>query len=139
MEENSIMVSDKDCSTLRCYTVKVNASFECDICDRRWSSHMATIVVNLYECKVDRFSCGQRCKECFTSWRYPKFTEHQFEEIIDRVIAKYWERKSQDDDGDGGADSDNNTLVDDKHTGNQQILHEQSLCERCITLGRPCW
>ena len=97
---------------------------------------MATILVDLYESRANKTDCEQRCKRCPESWIVPRFTEDQFKKVIDRVIAKYWERKNQlcDDDADG------NTLVDDdRHRGNLQAPHDQSLCRRCMKLGRPCW
>ena len=49
------------------------------------------------------------------------------------VVAKYWERKRQYDD----------TAVDNEYEDkiylNPRAPHEQSLCERCMELGRPCW
>ena len=54
---------------------------------------------------------------------------------MDRVITKYWDRSKQDDD-DG---NDSIVVDDDKHTGTLPALHVQSLCERCMKLGEPCW
>ena len=97
---------------------------------------MATVVVDLYKCKVNKSDCEQRCKKCSQSWISPKFTKDRFKEAIDRVITKYWERKNQNDDDDDAA----STLVeDDKRRGNPRSPHEQSLCKRCKKLGRPCW
>ena len=111
--------------------------FKCDRCNNIWSSHMATVVVDLYKCKVNKSDCEQRCKKCSQSWISPKFTKDRFKEAIDRVINKYWERKNQNDDDDDDATS---TLVeDDKCRGNPRAPHEQSLCKRCKKLGRPCW
>ena len=94
---------------------------------------MGTIVVDLYECKANKSDCEQRCKKCVGSWIVPRFSEDRFKGAIDRVIAKYWERKSQDDDDDAAG------VDDDRHGGNPQVPHEQSLCKRCIELGKPCW
>ena len=96
---------------------------------------MATILVDLYERRANKSDCEQRCKRCPESWIAPRFTEDRFKEAIDRVIAKYQERKSQDDDN-----ADGNTMVDDdRHRGNPRAPHNQSLCRRCVKLGRPCW
>ena len=98
---------------------------------------MATILVDLYERRANKSDCEQRCKRCPESWIVPRFTEGRFKEAIDRVIAKYWERKSQDDDNDDGiimVDDD-----DDSKEGNPRAPHDQSLCARCMKLGRPCW
>ena len=156
-----------DHKKLKCYTVKVEALFQCSRCDHGWSSHMATIVVNLGKRKVNRFKCGQGCRNCVGSWSMPKFTEDRFKEIMDGVTAKYWERKERidgddnddndnddddndddnddddddDDDDDNGDDEDDNdyVVVGDKRRGNPRAPHEQSLCQRCKKLGRPCW
>ena len=127
-----------DHKKLKYFTIKVEALFECHnvSCDNVWSSHKATIVVDLLECKVNRSDCEQRCRKCPTeSWICPKLTEDRFKEAIDRVIAKYWERKiNNDEDDDGSAVIDN-----DRYRGKSRLPHEQSLCKRCIKLGRPCW
>ena len=134
MKESGIIVNRTDHKKLKYFTVKVEALFACYNCDKPWSSHMGTIVVDLWECKVNRNNCRQRCKECIGSWAWPRLTEDRFKEVMDRVITKYWDRNKQDDDGNGS------TLVDgDKHTGNPRAPHEQSLCERCMKLGRACW
>ena len=98
---------------------------------------MGTTIVHLYEWKAKRSYCEQSCKKCAEIWIIPKFTEDRFKEAINRVIAKYWERKSQDDD-----DVDGNIMVDDdddSQEGNPRAPHDQSLCARCMKLGRPCW
>ena len=132
MEENDIRVTNADHKKLKHFTIKVEALFKCHKCGRGWSSHMATVVVDLLECKAKKSDCQQRCKICPEGWVPPKFTEDRFKEAIDRVIAKYWERKSQ--------DNDNITPIDnDRYRGNPQAPHEESLCKRCIKLGKPCW
>ena len=132
MEENGITVTDADHKKLKYFTIKVEALFECHKCGRTWSSSMATVVIDLLECKANKSDCQQRCKICPEGWVPPKFTEDRFKEAIDRVIGKYWERKSQ--------DNDNITPIDnDWYRGNPRAPHEESLCERCTTLGKPCW
>ena len=87
---------------------------------------MGTILVDLYERRANKSDCEQRCKRCPESWIVPRFTEDRFKKVIDSVIAKYWEGKSQYND-----DADGNTLVDDdRYGGNPQAPHEQSLCKR---------
>lgn len=133
MEKNGITVSLTDDKKLIYFTVKVEALFKCGSCKRSWSSHMATIKIDLYKCKVDRRNCRQRCIRCTSvdeGWANPKLTEDRFKDAIERVIIKYRKREMQNDDG----------LVDnDGHQGNPQAPHEESLCERCMILGRPCW
>ena len=132
VEENGITVTDADHKKLKYFTTKVEALFKCPKCGHSWSSHMATVVVDLLKCKTNKFGCEQRCRSCPEGWDPPKFSEDRFKEVVDRVIAKYWERKSQ--------DNDNSTPIDnDRYRGNPQAPHEQSLCRRCITLGKPCW
>ena len=134
LEENEITVSETNHKKLKYYTLKVETLFKCGCCDKAWSSHMGTIVIDLIKCKPNRSGCRQRCKNCDgpEGWASPKFTEGRFKKVINRVITKYWERKNRNDD-------DASTLADDNHWGNPQAPHEQSLCERCINLGRPCW
>ena len=139
LKENGITVSDTDHQRLKRFTIKIETLFECGCCDKAWSSHMGTIVIDLVNCKPNRSGCRQRCKncDCHKSWAFPRYTEDQFKEAIDRVIAKYWERKNQNDHDDNYYAS---TLVEDNiHRGNPQVPHEQSLCKRCMELGRPCW
>ena len=132
MKENGITVTDADHKRLKYFTIRVEALFKCHECGHSWSSHMATVVVDLLKCKTNKSDCEQRCRSCPEGWISPKFTEDRFKEAVDRVIAKYWERKSQ--------DNDNSTPIDnDRYRGNPQAPHEQSLCRRCIKLGKPCW
>ena len=52
---------------------------------------------------------------------------------MERVIATYWKRKDRNDD-------DNDEPIDNNwFRGNPRAPHEQSLCRRCIKLGKPCW
>ena len=119
LEENDITVSCTDHKKLKYFTIKGEALFKCSDCNHAWSSYMGTMVVDLYECRAKKHGCKQRCKKCPGSWIVPRFTEDQFRKAIDRVIAKYWERKSQDDDDDDDDDDDYNTMVDDdRHRGN---------------------
>ena len=134
LEENGIVVRYTDHKKLRSCTIKVEALFECGYCGKAWSSHMGTVVVDLVRCKPNKFGCRQRCKKCPEGWTFPKFTEDRFKEAIVRVISKYWERKNQNDD-----DIASTLADDDNYRGNPQAPHEQSLCERCMKLGRPCW
>ena len=132
LEENDITVSYSDPKLLQCFTIQVEALFACHDCDNAWSSHMATIKIDLFEREVNRSDCHQRCKKCPESWISPKMTEDRFKEAVDRVITKYWERKKK-------TDEDDKEIDNDQYSGNPQAPHEQSLCKRCIKLGRPCW
>ena len=125
LEENGITVKYTDPKKLKYFVVCVEALFICESCNTIWSSHHATIGINLYGCRVDKYY-KQLCNKCINSWTIPKFTVDRFKEAIDSVIKKYWKRKRQDDDSDDIA-------ID---VGNP---HEPSLCERCMELGRPCW
>ena len=56
--------------------------------------------------------------------------------VMEKVITKYHERKKSSND-DQAADV---SLVDSNVVrGNPRGPHEESLCERCEELGRPCW
>ena len=133
LEENGITVMYTDHKKLRYFTIIAEALFKCHDCGKVWSSHMATSVIDLLECKAIKSDCKQKCRSCPESWILPKFTKNRFKEVIDRVIAKYWERKNQ-------IDDDDSTSIDNgRYRGNPQPPHEQSLCKRCIKLGKPCW
>ena len=134
LKENGITVSETDHKKLKSCTIKVEAMFKCGYCGKAWSSHTATIVVDLVRCKTNKFGCKQRCKNCPEGWTLPKLTKDRFKEAIVRVISKYWERKNQNDDDNASTLAD-----DDNHWGNPQAPHEKSLCERCMKLGHPCW
>ena len=136
MEENDITVSYTDLDKLKCrFTIQVEALFTCHDCDNAWSSHMATIKIDLFECKVNRSDCQQRCRKCPESWISPKMTEDRFKEAVDRVITKYWENKNRND----GDNDDNAVIGNNRYRGNPRTPHEESWCKRCIKLGRPCW
>ena len=141
MEENDITAGDFDQEKLKHYTIQVEALFKCRTakCDNAWSSHMATIKVDLYKCKVDKSDCEQRCRKCPDGWVPPNLTEDRFKEAIDRVIAKFWERKNENGNDDDDDDDDDSIITDNRHRGNPRAPHEESLCKRCIKLGRPCW
>ena len=64
MQENDIRVNFTDHKNIKYFTVKAEALFRCNNCGAMWSSHMATIVVDLYGCRVNRSNCHQRCKRC---------------------------------------------------------------------------
>ena len=163
MKEEDIKANHKK---LKRFIVKVEALFKCNNCDHGWSSHMATIVVDIHKREVDRCGCRQKCRECVGRWSIPEFTEDRFKKIMGGVITKYWERKEKIDEGDGDDDDDDDEDDDDdddnddddddddddvddddgdyvviggNHRGNPRAPHEQSLCERCKKLGRPCW
>ena len=133
LKENDIIINYVDHKNLKYFTVRGKALFECVICNFRWSSHNATIKVDLYRRRVVK-SYAQKCKRCY-NWVSPKFTADQFREVIGRVIQNYHNRKSQLLD-DGDIDT---LIVDNTYERNPQAPHEQSLCERCAELGRPCW
>ena len=149
MKEEDIKANHKN---LKPFIVKVEALFKCNNCDHGWSSHMATIVVDIHKREVDRDGYRQKCRECVGScWSSPKFTERRFKEIMEGVTTKYWERQKKidegdnddddDDDGDDNEDDDDSdcVVIGDKHWGNPRSPHEHSLCERCKKLGKPCW
>ena len=127
-----ITVKYNDDKMLKYYTVKVEGFFDCD-CGKTWSSYMATLKVDLY-LKGITWIYKQACKSC-GEWVSPSF---QLEDVMERVITKYYERQKLLASGKAFGD---NTLVDsDLRRGNAQgPYHEQSLCERCQEMGKPCW
>ena len=133
MEVNNIIVSDIDNGQLKYFTIKAAAVFQCPNCGKAWSSHMATIKVDLYACKICK-KYKQTCKSC-NDWIPPKFTEYRFKEAIDRVVTKYWERKRQYDDDDTAVEYEDKRYLHPR----AQPPHNELVCERCMELGRPCW
>lgn len=132
MEEKDIRINYNDHKMLKYYTVKVEGHFKCQ-CGNTWSSYMATIKVDLYQKRITKIY-KQACKKC-QQWATPSF---QLEDVMERVIHKYFERKESLDNGE--VDSSGNTLVDSSvHHGNPRGPHAESLCERCQELGKPCW
>lgn len=131
LREKDITIKEDDHKKLKYYTVKVKGKFECK-CRRKWTSHKTTIKIDLYRKRLTK-TYKQRCKRC-RKWVVPFFN---LEDVIDKVIIKYCERRESADSGDAGSDS---TLVDSNIAkGNPRRPHEQALCERCEELGRPCW
>ena len=129
LKEKGIVVKKDDHKKLKKYTVKVRGVYKCK-CGRTWSSHKTTIKIDIFHKHLTKVY-RQRCKRC-KRWASPSFN---LEEVMEKVIAKYCERSA--DDGDTNGDS---TLVDSNvHRGNPRSPHEESLCERCMELGRPCW
>ena len=128
MRERGIRIQHSDHKMFKYYTVKVEGLFRCK-CGKAWSSFMATVKVDLcLKCITKTYQ--QACKRC-KQWVTPSY---QLEDVMERVIAKYYERKER------GIAIGDQTLVDnDVRTGNARGPHEQSLCERCQELGRPCW
>ena len=132
LKEKGIKIKYDDHKMLKYYTVKVEGLFKC-ICGKpAWSSYMATVKVDLYlKCLTRVYK--QACKKC-KRWVTPSFL---LEDVMERVIAKYYERKRSLESGCAAGD---HTLVDsDARMGSARGPHEQSLCERCQELGKPCW
>jgi len=98
-------------------------------CPNQWTSGKTTLVVDLYlKCIEKKYR--QKCKKCMI-WITPYFTDHQLEEIMERVLKKYQKRKME-----GPGDS---TGITNEETGYSRAPHETDLCERCQELGKPCW
>ena len=130
LKKEDIIVRKDDHKKLKCYTVKVRGVFKCT-CERTWSSHKTTIKINIFLKRLTK-RYRQKCKRC-KKWVSPAI---KLEEVMEKVITKYRERRGS---SDGGGDGDS-TLVDGNvRRGNPRSPHEQSLCERCEELGRPCW
>ena len=134
LEENNIRINSDDHKMLKYYTVKVKGLFTCK-CGKRWSSHKTTIKINLYRKRLTKVY-RQRCKRCRKRpWVKPFI---HLTNVMEKVIYKYKERKESLDRGERG--HGDNTVVDSNvERGNPRAPHEESLCERCEELGRPCW
>ena len=131
LKEKGIIIKYDDHKMLKYYTVKVEGFFMCD-CGKTWSSYMATVKVDIYIKRLTK-TYTQACKRC-GDWVTPSY---QLDDVMERVISKYFERKNTLAIGRAAGD---NTLVDnDMRRGNTRGPHEESLCERCQELGRPCW
>ena len=131
LREKGIVIKHSDHKMLKYYTVKVEGFFMCD-CGKTWSSYMATIKVDIYVKRLTK-TYTQACKRC-SDWVTPSY---HLEDVMERVISKYFERKKSLATGNAAGD---NTLVDScLRKGNTRGPHEESLCERCQELGIPCW
>ena len=132
LKEKGIRINSSDHKMLKYYTVKVEGLFKCKCGKPAWSSCMATVKVDLHLKRITKIY-QQACKKC-KQWVSPTF---HLEDVMERVIAKYYERKKVVESGlAGGVD----TLVDSvARIGSARGPHEQSLCERCQELGKPCW
>ena len=133
LKEEGIKIKYDDHKMLKYYTVKVEGLFKCKCGKPAWSSYMATVKVDLYlQCITKIYK--QACKKC-GQWVTPTF---QLEDVMERVIAKYHERNKKL--LESGFAAGDQTLVDnDGRIGSARGPHEQSLCERCQELSRPCW
>lgn len=132
LKEADIKIKHNDHKMLKYYTVKVEGLFTCK-CGKTWSSYMTTVKVDLHHKCVTKIY-KQACKKKCAHWVTPSF---QLEDVMKRVILKYFERKKSLESENGSSDS---TLVDsDVRGGNPRAPHEESLCERCQELGKSCW
>lgn len=127
--ENDIEVDKGDPNYLKYFTVRGEALFECDECDSRWSSHNATIKVDLLAQNISR-KYTQKCKEC-EYWAIPQFTRDRFQRIINRVIDKYEDRVAR--------NGQRPAHGQEGFSGHTQAPHMEEYCERCKELGGPCW
>lgn len=126
--ENDIEVNEDDPNYLKHFTVRGEALFECDGCDSRWSSHNATIKVDLLSHNVSR-KYTQKCRLC-DHWAGPQFTKDRFQKIINKVISKYEERVAR-----NGERLPNRQ---EGYSGHTLAPHVEEYCERCKELGAPC-
>ena len=115
---------------LRYFTVRGEGLFECGGCANRWTSHNATIKVDLFKKFVSR-KFTQRCKYCPNQWATPLFTDDRFEEIMDKVAEKHESRLEE--------DEDNEQPVFIAAAAGNGKPHLQQYCEKCQELGKPCW
>ena len=126
---HKINVKKYDHQKLKHFTVRGEGLFECGACDNRWTSHNATIKVDLYKkCIARKFT--QRCKLCPTQWLTPSFTDDRFEEIMEKVAEKYEKRMVEDD------ENEQPVFIIADSNGKP---HLQKYCEKCQELGKPCW
>ena len=114
---------------LKYFTVRGEGLFECGGCDNRWTSHNASIKVDLFKKCVSR-KFKQRCKFCPNHWATPYFTADRFEEIMDKVVSKYESRLK-------GTDHDQPAPSAEAGYGGKP--HMQEHCEKCQLQGLPCW
>lgn len=67
---------------------------------------------------------GQSCRSCKDTFQLPGFSEDVVRETLRRLFSKIRKNIYDEDDGDGGAHSDNSRRVWSKP-------HKASLCEAC--------
>ena len=125
MKQKNIEMYDNVPKYLKHFVAYGEALFFCNDCgiSSRWSSHNATIKVNLISKCVQR-KYKQRCKKC-RYWATPQFTKDRFESVITRVLKCCKKRK---------AIRRYCKVITSGHTGR----HPRRLCERCKALKRPC-
>ena len=126
---HKINVKKYDHQKLKYFTVRGEGLFECEGCDNRWTSHNATIKVDLFKKSIAR-KFTQRCKYCPKQWATPSFTDDRFEEIMDKVAEKYEKRMVEDDENEQPV-----FII----AGSNGKPHLQKYCEKCQELGKPCW
>ena len=124
-----IVVKNSFPQKLKYFTVRGEGLFECKSCNNRWTSHNATIKVDLIQKCVSR-KFTQRCKYCSNQWATPFFTDDRFEEIMDKVADKFKSRVEGDD-----SNCQPTVLL---AAGNGKP-HPQEHCEKCQLLKKPCW
>ena len=128
MKRHKMSVQKYSQQKMKYFTVRGEGLFECESCNNRWTSHNATIKVDLFRKSVSK-KFKQRCKRCPTQWVTPFFTDDRFEEMMDKVADKFKSRLEGE---------DHNSQPVPLAAGNGKP-HPQQYCEKCQQLGTACW
>ena len=82
-------VCDDDLDYTIYFTVMVDAEFECRKCLFKWSSHSATIKIDLgYRCISKKYR--QRCKRCNSFWALPRIRSDKLKSLVEKIMKHLW-------------------------------------------------
>ena len=107
------------------FTVTVEAQFECSKCNFKWSSHNATIKIDLRRRCISK-KYRQKCKRCSSYWAIPRIRSDKLKSIIKKVMEHIWKME----DAGRFVPFGKESLSPD---------HGEGFCERCQELGEPCY
>ena len=125
LSDYEVTIFDDDPDCVKYSTVKGEAYFECSNCNFRWSSHNATIKVDLYHRQVLK-KYRQRCYKCGSYWALPCFRSSEFKKTVKKLAGHIYTVKEY---REWYPMAHEETLPD----------HDRTYCERCMELGSPCY
>ena len=120
-------VSEYDLNYSIYFTVMVDAEFECRKCIFKWSSHNATIKIDLRGCCISK-KYRQKCKRCSGFWSLPCIKSDELKSVIEKIMEHVWDIR------DAG-----HFIPFAIGTEPSSPDHRKEYCERCIELGEGCY
>lgn len=118
-------VCDDDLDYSIYFTVMVEAQFECSKCNFKWSTHNATIKVDLRRRCISK-KYRQRCKRCNSFWALPRIRSDKLKSVVEKIMDHCWNMQDAGRFLPFGAEP---STPD----------HSEECCERCKELGEPCY